>query len=177
MKKFVMLLALLSFACAGPQRFNIYKDKPDPFNAGVEHYSSSPIKLKKTSLSSHSFSFMKLHYTRDNGKNLYYISVYYSGPDWLFIDKLITLTDGKKSVFQNQAKNTGNVDTFFSTVNVSEEGIFFVGKEWFANAEKAKSILVRVRGKNGKIDKKLTPFEVSNIGFFFNHVSRELAAQ
>jgi hypothetical protein len=164
-----LLLGILLFSivgCATTGAFQAFQSEKDPFSPDKVHYFSSAIDLKKAQLIDPSWSFFRVHFSKVNSENIWYFETKYSATNWLFVNTLKFVVDGKVSNWESGPNPTREVND-----GIMETNLFIVDEQFLNSLSTANSIIVRLSGDKYYIDQILTPTDIHNIKWFINYVN------
>lgn len=173
MKKLIALILLIStWTTAFAGDYKVYTAKQDPFYPDTVHNFSDVIEIKENKLFSlsSSFSFFQIHKSTTKPNVTWYLTTFYSGDDWLFVNNLKVLIDGKVYEFIAEPRPKREV-TPLAGVMVQESDTFFVTKEFLQAMQNAKSVLMRLSGQHYYQERALSEKDLNYIKWFLNEMS------
>jgi len=173
MKKIRLFVLALFFLFQSPVfagDFKSYLANPDPFSPDVVHYFSSPLDINEISFWHNTgFSHFEIHHLQSPSGVIWFISTIYNSSDWLFVEKLKFLVDGKVFEFQsspNPKRETGVMGDAY----VQETNQFTLSNDLIAAVKNAKSITIRLAGNHYYQDRVMPQADITNVQWFISQM-------
>lgn len=173
--KFVALVSITTIVgCASTNEFHAYLSKPDQFNPDRVNYFSDTILIKDNKLFDQGYSFFRLNYTKTNNAKVWYIDTTYHSADWLFVQSLRFVVDGKIYTFLSSPSPKRETGILVEAY-VEESNQFVLSDAFIADFQKAKTVALRLEGQHYYQDKTLEPVDVKNMIWFINYINEKMA--
>lgn len=112
----------------------------------------------------------QLNFTKNDDIEIWHIDTFYKSSNWLFVEKLIFNVDGKISNFTSEPSPKHEIGTPISATDVAEENQFVLSDSFIEDLHKAKSVSVRLEGRDYYQDKLLEPADIHNMISFIDWV-------